>query len=374
MDYMIKQKNNLGNQTENMKQALVCHIRDLHLKPGDRLPTQAELRRKFGVGATTIQRAVDSLAKAGIVEIRPHKGVILKKMETNGFVGREIGLVCIRSEYSPYFALVMESLQMCLHESACQCKLFLRDYHDMTDLDSLSYFDGLQRCIEQNEIQGILTLVSFDDPAWELIRKHNIPVVSLASASRNEGYKVVNALPAEDLFKLAHARGFKRPAWIQCGYPQAEQIYKEFVENCPLPPEKYLHLIRETIVVEDAPPNWGKELKEVLQKILALPEKELPDVVIIPDDFIVSDFQRILLQARLKGVKWDPHFIYITHRQLPIFLPEDIPGDYFEHDFMVQAKAAVDLLLDLIRGKKNIPEIVCVKPELHLIEEGKEEK
>jgi DNA-binding LacI/PurR family transcriptional regulator len=364
-------KNRSGGQTESLTQALICHIHDLHLKPGDRLPTQTALRKQFGVGGTTIQRALEVLKKSGIVEIRPHKGVLLRQLEPDGMTGREIGLVCVRRSHNPYFASLLQALQMKLYESASLCKLFLRNYPDMTDVDSLSYFDGLKRCIEEKRIQGLLTTVSLDSEAWSLIRKHDIPVVSLFSASKNKGYKVSASLPMEAAFRLVRERGFRRPAWIQCGYPMLDDIRRGFRKNCSLDPEKYLYPVRKDIVAEDAPPDWGPELRRILRSMISLPERERPDVLVIPDDFIVADFHRILLSERLKGLKWNPHFIYIRHKQLPVFLPEDIPGDYFEIDLMKYAETAVETLLRVIRKEKNVPEFVQIPPVLHRF--GKEE-
>ena len=75
---MTPYKKNLGEKTETVKQSIICMIQDMNLSPGDKLPTQNELRVKLSVGATTVQRAINALTKSNILEIRPHKGVFIK--------------------------------------------------------------------------------------------------------------------------------------------------------------------------------------------------------------------------------------------------------------------------------------------------------
>ena len=136
-------KNNQGQQTEMVKKQLISLIREGGLKVGDQLPPQSELREKLRVGSKTIQRAIETLAESNVLEIRPHKGVFIRQLETDGFIGHDIGLVCMWRTFFPAAASMMQCLQLQMHRHACQCKLFLRSFPEMTRTDSFSYFDGL---------------------------------------------------------------------------------------------------------------------------------------------------------------------------------------------------------------------------------------
>jgi GntR family transcriptional repressor for pyruvate dehydrogenase complex len=50
---------------------LVHDIADDGLRPGDRLPSQPELMRRYGVGATPLREALRMLELAGLVSVRP---------------------------------------------------------------------------------------------------------------------------------------------------------------------------------------------------------------------------------------------------------------------------------------------------------------
>jgi len=52
-------------------------ISDCTYRPGDRIPTVSELGRRYGVSASTVRRALASLASEGAVEIRQGYGTIV---------------------------------------------------------------------------------------------------------------------------------------------------------------------------------------------------------------------------------------------------------------------------------------------------------
>ena len=361
-------KSNQGQQTEMVKKRLISLLREGKQKVGDRLPPQTVLREKLGVGSKTIQRAIETLESSGILEVRPHKGVFIRRLETDGFIGHEIGLVCMWRTFYPAAASLMQCLQLQLYRKACQCKLFLRNFPEMTHRDSLSYFDGLKRCIEQGQIQGLLTTVSFDEEAWTFFRKHDLPVVSLGSATFNAGFKVCGGGRLEDFFVQAGKHGFRRPAMISIGYPQTEHVRRIFAENCDLPQEVYCRILSPEIGAEDRPFGWTGELNRILHQFAEMPESGRPDVLLIPDDIITSITHRELLKMRLTGIPWDPFFIYQTTRQIPILPSGSIRGDYFEIDNMKCAETAVDLLLDVADGKETQERVLHIKPKLHQME------
>lgn len=60
-----------------LRQALLAQIRDRGLKPGDRLPTEAELERRYGVSRSTIRQALQELEGHGLVRRIQGKGTFV---------------------------------------------------------------------------------------------------------------------------------------------------------------------------------------------------------------------------------------------------------------------------------------------------------
>jgi GntR family transcriptional regulator len=60
-----------------LREALLGDIRDRGLRPGDRLPTEAELERRYGVSRSTIRQAMNELAAEGLIQRVQGKGTFL---------------------------------------------------------------------------------------------------------------------------------------------------------------------------------------------------------------------------------------------------------------------------------------------------------
>ena len=70
--------------------ALRAEIADGIYVPGDRLPTEAELARRFGVNRHTVRHAIASLVSAGIVRTRRGSGAFVTAAPTEYPIGKRV--------------------------------------------------------------------------------------------------------------------------------------------------------------------------------------------------------------------------------------------------------------------------------------------
>ena len=70
--------------------ALTEEIAGGHYGPGDKLPTEAALSRRFGVNRHTVRRALGALTEAGIVQSRRGSGVFVTARPTDYPLGRRV--------------------------------------------------------------------------------------------------------------------------------------------------------------------------------------------------------------------------------------------------------------------------------------------
>jgi len=68
---------------EVIAEQVAVMISEGHLKPGDRLPTEPELMKQFGVGRSTLREALKSLAIAGLIESRQGAGTYISTTYTD---------------------------------------------------------------------------------------------------------------------------------------------------------------------------------------------------------------------------------------------------------------------------------------------------
>lgn len=74
----------------SIEQALTSEIAQGHYIPGDKLPTEAELSRRFGVNRHTVRRALSALNDAGLVLPKRGAGVFVSAEPTNYRIGRRV--------------------------------------------------------------------------------------------------------------------------------------------------------------------------------------------------------------------------------------------------------------------------------------------
>lgn len=71
-----------------IEQTLANEIRGAAYKPGDRLPTEAELATRFGVNRHTLRRAVAALEEAGLVRVEQGRGTFVQEDVVDYQVGK----------------------------------------------------------------------------------------------------------------------------------------------------------------------------------------------------------------------------------------------------------------------------------------------
>lgn len=75
---------------KTIETTLTADIGTGQYRPGDKLPTEADLSRRFGVNRHTIRRALRSMAETGLVISRRGSGVFVAQNPTDYPIGRRV--------------------------------------------------------------------------------------------------------------------------------------------------------------------------------------------------------------------------------------------------------------------------------------------
>ncbi len=75
---------------KSIADTLSAEIAAGHYRPGDRLPTEAELAARFGVNRHTVRHALAALAEGGILRSRRGAGVFVAARPTDYALGRRV--------------------------------------------------------------------------------------------------------------------------------------------------------------------------------------------------------------------------------------------------------------------------------------------
>ena len=93
-----------------------ARIRSGELPPGSRLPTEAELQERFGVGRATAQRVLHELAQAGLVERHRRRGTFVvdgvRQENLLGFVNPQLSGPEIPGRHEVYSASVVRAAEV----------------------------------------------------------------------------------------------------------------------------------------------------------------------------------------------------------------------------------------------------------------------
>ncbi|TCK30404.1 GntR family transcriptional regulator [Ancylobacter aquaticus] len=73
---------------QSVRQQLRADLEQGRWKPGDMLPTEAELARHFGLSVGTIRQAVLALVREGLLTRTPGRGTFVARFDTRGGFGR----------------------------------------------------------------------------------------------------------------------------------------------------------------------------------------------------------------------------------------------------------------------------------------------
>lgn len=69
---------------------LINDISQGRYRPGDKLPTEAELSKRFGVNRHTVRHALKSMAETGLVHARRGAGVFVAQVPTDYAIGKRV--------------------------------------------------------------------------------------------------------------------------------------------------------------------------------------------------------------------------------------------------------------------------------------------
>ncbi|WP_101065604.1 phosphonate metabolism transcriptional regulator PhnF [Roseovarius salinarum] len=75
---------------QSIRDTLIAEVAEGRYAPGDRLPTEAALAKRFGVNRHTVRRALAALAETGVVHSRRGAGVFVTQRPTEYPIGRRV--------------------------------------------------------------------------------------------------------------------------------------------------------------------------------------------------------------------------------------------------------------------------------------------
>ncbi|MGI6869746.1 MULTISPECIES: FadR/GntR family transcriptional regulator [Amycolatopsis] len=118
---------------KRLSETLADKLQDeiVRLAPGERLPTEAELARRFDVSRTVVRETARLLIQRGLVTVKPGRGMTVAELDGR-LIAEQYGLLMRRSEGS--FAQLLE-LRLVLEVEMAQLAAARRTEQHLADLE-----------------------------------------------------------------------------------------------------------------------------------------------------------------------------------------------------------------------------------------------
>ena len=350
---MSENRPSAGGGAGVLKRDLVVeHLRGLivagEFEPGERMPSRAELERRFAVGSSVIQGAFEQLKEEGFVHSEPRWG----------------SFVADHPPHLSHYALVLGEYpdgQVPAFSRALQQSAATR----LKAGERLVTYNNISRHHETAEDRQLFDdlvchrvagLIFRENPRWlaatPFLAVPGIPKVSIMNPPLVPG---VVAIVADRRAYFDRAldhfleRGRRRVAFVTPEYLPARHM-AHLADSAR---QRGMTLHDEWVL--SVTPEGARNLTKLLMRP---GQPDRPDALLIGDDGIVGAASLGLIDA---GVRVGKDLDVIGHANFPMVLPGHVPmrrlgwdvGEYFR---------IATFLIDEMRAGRTVPEAVCVGP------------
>ncbi|MHC5053172.1 MAG: substrate-binding domain-containing protein [Planctomycetota bacterium] len=321
------------------------------LPPGERLPTRAEVERRFDASSVTVQRAFDRLIASGFVTSRGRGGTFVAERPPHLFrFVLALPSVAEGGGWVNFWTVLVE----CARELEERTPLSVSVYAGVSSVGAGNGYHALLEDVRERRVAGIVFATDpwtvagtpiVDEPGiprvafGSLPSTGNVPVIRLGSdewheraldhlASRGRKRVALLTVPGlaaranERFMEAVRERGMEcRPQWVQAA-PQSE-------------------------------PVWARNAV-----LAVMSGRELPDGLVITDDNLVEHACSGLIEA---GVKVPGDLEVVAHCNFPARAPSVLRISRLGYGIRAALATCIDTLSDIRRGKRA-PKLTRVPP------------
>ncbi len=337
----MKERHN--SKYQNLVRSIRREIVEGVYGPGHRLPTRVELGAEHGVGAATVQRALNELAEDGFIRARARAGTFVTENPPHL---SNYGLIApAKGQWSRWQQAMHKAAEQMQSDSTVQ----FHEYFTSTAVALRGDVTELCRDVYRRRLGGLLFIgqASFDDLAGTpALEQEGMPRVRALFEMRSDipavYMNVVESFTSRAIEYLT-ARGRRRIAHVL--------LIGEY---------SHLPMVKDVIVKTgtEFQPYWfqavsiglmHETLPNVVNMMMHLEGDRRPDALIIHDDNITEHVVTGLLSA---GVKVPGDLEIVSHFNYPLLEPSSLPMKRLGFDCRVLLKKSLEIFDMQQKGQK----------------------
>lgn len=310
-----------------------------NFKPGDPLPGMRELCRQFNVSINTVQTAIATLAREGIVRKRPGSGVFATGLRSQRRIGILSELNLVDQRISRYYLTLAGAIKAKLEQAGFAPCLYLGtepggDYQSQDSTCPWFWADAAA-----GRLSGAVVLTSKSTSAWDK-RLRQCPIPIVGDKTEFDVRLDTDGITKTAVRQLAE-RGCRRLGLMSW---HAVEPFLHAVKACGL-------TTRDTWIRSDLNPSLRGAGWDEFHEIWASPGDK-PDGLVILDDMLFLDAHLAMTEM---GVRVPRDLQLAVQTTANAFPPVRLPITAVEIDPAESATVLVDLLEQRLRGEQVPP-------------------
>lgn len=264
-------------------------------KGGDRISTESEYVKLFGVSITTIRQAVRALESEGWLEKRQGSGTFLldASFRRRKHVAVLLDVEITSANLSPYWLKIVREIQTALGDLGFAARPYFGDLplgQEATGLTCQYLLDD----IRMDRIQGVISFFTKRDPSWtDLLAKKNIPCIDPDSPQS----RYLDRRTAEIFLhsSLSHLKERGRTL-------VSALLWESSIDGLHAFSNALLHLAPQYDMKVDprlldvTASGWERGMGWERFRDIWRCNKEKPDALIVADDGLFADCQKAILE------------------------------------------------------------------------------
>ncbi|MBI4026540.1 MAG: GntR family transcriptional regulator [Verrucomicrobia bacterium] len=326
------------------------------LRPSEHLLTTQKLARQWGVGHTTVHRALARLTAEGLLDRKRRGGTFVKSNHSQGVIGVLIGQR-LTDEPAYFSRAILRSIrsEILLMKD---CQWTCRVYDGLTEQLTQSHFQQNPVCrqftsdLENYSFKGLIQIVSELDDLEALKPGLTLPVVRLESwKSGGEDVKLDPGHFAQEAVKLVARRGAKKIAYLRIDVGQSNDLpdlqgLSKGIETTNLQQPEIIHIQKQAARNELLGQTAYEETLRLINRWQN--RQEWPDALIISDDIVARSVAIALIN---KGCPVDGRIQVVTATHDGFQHPYGIPLVEYKFSPGTIARTLLQILWKRILGQ-----------------------
>ena len=347
------------SQVSRAAREVIRFIHSSDLGPDDRLPPQSELVAKLEFSNDTMSEAMRALVVAGVLTRKRRAGTVVSDPDRVVAGLWRVGVAVFSTICQPFYAHLLHRVLSNLHELGCIATLHMLTPGCTRRPPLLADFGALEADIADGTVNGIISFSDLALPEWDRVDRQGVPMCHVSAWEDAPSGVIIDQAPmVEQAIALLVAGGCKNLALVHCesnesGYHRGLLAYRAAIKKAQLGSRSLMCF-------------GGREGSHggarVADELLALPQDQRPDGLIVLNDWMGMGFTARLAEAG----SYRPNLTVQSNKQAPLAFA--LPVVHFEVDAEQIALKSVEMLIQRMRNPSIVGRCEWISPQLSLEE------